>query len=139
MADYKSTPLLAFISGWTALEILIKESFESFKEVLTNEEDPSVRDMFFNRKNRNTKEPDEYTLMDKFILAVLKLFPSDVDDDCGKFSELKKIRNSIHYKEFSEPHLPVSELAILLRKYMHAYMTGLCALRERDALALDME
>lgn len=138
MTDYKSTPLLAFISGWTALEILIKDSFESFKEVLTNEEDPSVRDMFFNRKNRNTKEPDKYTLMDKFILAVLKLFPNDVDHDCGKFSDLKKIRNSIHYKEFSEPHLPVSELATFLRKYMHAYMTGSCALRERDASALDM-
>lgn len=138
MADYKNTPLLAFISGWTALEILIKDSFDFYKEVLTNEEDPSVRDMFLNRKNKNTKEPDEYTLMDKFILAVLKLFPSDVDDDCKKFSELKKLRNSIHYKEFSEPHLPVSELATFLRKYMHAYMTALWALREREASALDM-
>jgi hypothetical protein len=123
MADYKNTPLLAFISGWTALEILINKSFETYKEVLTKE--PSVRDMFLNRKNKNTKEPDEYTLMDKFILSVLKLFPSDVDDDCEKFSELKKLRNSIHNKEFSEPHLPVSELATFLRKYMHAYMTAL--------------
>lgn len=128
MADYKNTPLLAFISGWTALEILINKSFESYKEVLTNKEEPSVRDMFLNRKNKNTKEPDEYTLMDKFILSVLKLFPSDVDNDCEKFSELKKLRNSIHNKEFSEPHLPVSELATFLRKYMHGYVTALGAL-----------
>jgi hypothetical protein len=122
MADYKNTPLLAFISGWTALEILINKSFKTYKEVLTNEEEPSVCDMFLNRKNKNTKEQDKYTLMDKFILSVLKLFPSDVDDDCEKFSKLNKLRNSIHSKEFSEPHLPVSELATFLRKYMHAYM-----------------
>jgi hypothetical protein len=122
MTDYKNTPLLAFISGWTALEILINKSFQTYKEVLTNEEDPSVCDMFLNRKNKNTKEQDEYTLMDKFILSVLKLFPIDVDDDCEKFSKLKKLRNSIHSKEFSEPHLPVSELATFLKKYMHAYM-----------------
>jgi hypothetical protein len=123
MADYKNTPLLAFVSGWTALEILINKSFETYKEVLTNEEEQSVRDMFLDRKNKNTKKPNEYTLMDKFILAVLKLFPSDVDDDCKKFSELKKLRNSIHNKEFYEPHLPVSDLATILRKYMYAYVS----------------
>lgn len=122
MADYKNTPLLAFISGWTALEILINKSFKTYKEVLTNEKDPLVRDQFLRRKNQNTKELAEYILMDKFILSVLKLFPSDLDDDCEKFSKLKKLRNSIHSKEFSEPHLPVSELATLLIKYMQAYI-----------------
>jgi hypothetical protein len=122
MADYENTPLLAFISGWTALEILINKLFNIYKEVLTNEEDPSVRKEFIKRKNKNIKEADEYTLMDKFILSVLKLFPNDVEDDCEQFSKLKKLRNSIHNKEFSEPHLPVSELATFLRKYLHAYM-----------------
>lgn len=122
MADYENTPLLAFFSGWTALEILINKLFITYKEVLTNEEEPLVREDFISRKNKNIKEADVYTLMDKFILSVLKLFPSDVDEDCEKFSRLKKIRNSIHNKELSEPDLPVSELATFLRKYMHAYI-----------------
>lgn len=122
MTDNKNTPLFAFISGWTALEILINKSFAIYKEVLVNEEESSICKEFISRKNQNKKDADEYTLMDKFILAVLKLFPNDVDDDCEKFSALKKLRNSIHNKEFSEPDLPVSELATLLKKYMHAYM-----------------
>lgn len=122
MTDHKNTPLFAFISGWTAIEILINKSFNMYKEVLANEEELSICREFISRKNQNKKDVDEYTLMDKFILAVLKLFPNDVDDDCEKFSALKKLRNSIHNKEFSEPDLPVSELATLLKKYMHAYM-----------------
>lgn len=122
MADYNNTPLLAFISGWTGLEILVNKLFKTHKKLLNSENESLLREKFLERKNQNTKDPSEFTLMDKFILSVLKLFPDDIDDDCEKFSNLKKLRNSVHNKEFSQPDLPVNEIATLLIKYLRAYI-----------------
>jgi hypothetical protein len=122
MTDYKNTPLLTFISGWTAIEILINKLFKTHKQALTDDNESLLREKFLKRKNQSKKEPEEFTLMDKFILSSLTLYPNDIDDDCEKFSNLKNLRNLIHSKECSEAHLPVSEISSLLKKYMQAYI-----------------
>lgn len=121
MTDHNISPLLSFISGWTAMEIMINELFSIHKKELINEEESLVRKEFEKRKNKNKRGPVEYTLMDKFILSALKLFPRNIDDDCEIFSELNKLRNSIHYKEFSEANLPLSKIATLIKRYMQAH------------------
>lgn len=129
MSDYGTDRLKAFLSGWTAFEILIAKSFKTYEHAflspLTNAGQPTLRERFLERIKGVMK--DKYKLTDKFIAVTAVLFPgapdSEVQEDFKKFSQLKQLRDSIsHGEEFSEKDLPVHELASLLRKYVLAHI-----------------
>jgi hypothetical protein len=129
MTHYGPDRLKAFVSGWTALEILIEKSFKTYEQIflspLTNAEQPTLRERFLGRITDVMK--DKYRLTDKFLAVAAVLFPAvadaEVQEDYKKFCRLKGLRDSIfHGDEFSERDLPVHELAELLRKYLVAYI-----------------
>jgi hypothetical protein len=127
MADFESDRLMAFLSGWGALEILIQKSFTIYEEIflspLRSAGQPNLRDRFLRRVKEVMQ--GKYRLADKFIAITAVLFPDaskiTVDEDWKKFCRLKTIRDDIyHGKEFDVKELPIHELATLLRKYMLA-------------------
>ena len=129
MADYGTDRLKVFLSGWTALEILIAKAFKAYEHAffspLTNAGQPSLRERFLERIKGVMN--DKYRLTDKFVAVTAVLFPdapdSEIQEDFKKFSQLKQLRDSIfHGEEFSEKDLPVHELAALLRKYVLAHV-----------------
>jgi len=129
MADYEIDKLKAFLSGWAALEILISKSFINFEQAFlssfVNAEQPTLRERFLERIKVVMK--DKYRLHDKFMAVTVILFPDldecEVAKTCQKFHELKELRDSIfHGKQFIEEDLPVDEIALLLRKYIAAYI-----------------
>ncbi|MDN3510893.1 MAG: hypothetical protein NG784_06270 [Candidatus Jettenia sp.] len=129
MAEHGTDRLKAFLSGWTALEILIAKAFKVYEHAflfpLANADQPSLRKKFLERIKSVMK--DKYKLTDKFVAVAALLFPtapdSELQEDFEKFSRLKQLRDSIlHGDEFSENDLPVHELAALLRKYVLAHV-----------------
>ena len=127
MAEEGTDRLKAFLSGWTALEILIAKSFKSYEHAflspLTKGEQPTLRERFLERMKDVMK--DKYRLTDKFIAVTSVLFPDISDAEAQKnyedFCKLKALRDSIlHGESFSEKDLPVHDVAVLLRKYVVA-------------------
>gem|GEM_PF-879797 len=132
MADVKTgrlDRLRAFVSGWTALEILIGKAFKDYEEEflapLTKADHPTLRERFL-KQVRDVMQ-DKYSLADKFDVVAAALFrsapDSEVQDDCETFRKLKRIRNKVyHGEDYPERDLPVDELAGLLRKYVLGYV-----------------
>lgn len=127
MADRGADRLKVFLSGWTALEILIAKSFKAYESEFllpfTNAEQPSLRERFLGRIKDVMK--DKYRLTDKFIAVTVVLFPSMSTDDvskfCDEFERLKKIRDSVlHGEPFLEKDLPIEAMSGLLRKFILA-------------------
>lgn len=127
MADHGTDRLKAFLSGWAALEILIAKSFKRYEQEFlypfTDAEQPTLRERFLARIKDVMK--DKYRLTDKFIAVTAVLFPNIEDAEAERyyssFRKLKEYRDSIfHGDQFSENHLPVNEIAALLRKYVVA-------------------
>jgi len=110
LLDYNNNQLKAFISGWTAIEILIQKSFNQFGKMYVLTDLPATPSATISN----------YSLGEKFYSVAAVLFPDDVDQDSKKFYQLKKLRNSIHYDELLERDLPVHEVSMLLGKYMLA-------------------
>ena len=127
MAEDGTDRLKAFLSGWTALEILIAKSFKSYEHAflspLTKAGQPTLRERFLDRMK--VVMQDKYRLSDKFIAVTAVLFPDISDAEAQKnytdFCKLKSLRDSIlHGEVFSEKDLPVHDVAALLRKYVVA-------------------
>ncbi len=119
--------LKAFLSGWTALEILIAKSFkiyeQEFLSPFINGEHPMLRKRFLERIGVVMK--DKYSLVDKCTAVTAVLFPGidgvEAERNCEDFRKLKSFRDSIlHGEPFSEDELPVHEMTSLLRKYVVA-------------------
>ena len=97
MTDRGADRLKIFLSGWTALEILIAKSFKAYESEFllpfTNAEQPSLRERFLGRVKDVMK--DKYRLADKFIAVTAVLFPSMSTEDVSKlydeFEKLKKL------------------------------------------------
>ena len=87
-------------------------------------EQPTLRERFLEKLKGTMK--DKYRLTDKFLVVAAVLFPDSgdgsVENDFRQFSRMKTIRDSIlQGEEFSERDLPVSDLGLLLRKYLLAH------------------
>ena len=107
MADVGTDRLKAFLSGWTALEILIGKAFNTYEQVflspLKNAGQATLRDRFLDRIKVVMK--DKYRLTDKFVVVAAVLFPAipdiELEGDYETFCRLKKLRDSIsHGDEF---------------------------------------
>jgi hypothetical protein len=134
MTDRGADRLKIFLSGWTALEILIAKSFKAYESEFllpfTNAEQPSLRERFLGRVKDVMK--DKYRLADKFIAVTAVLFPSMSTEDVSKlydeFEKLKKLRDSIlHGEPFLERDLPIEAMSGLLRKFILARVAASAA------------
>lgn len=128
MAVYGREPFRVFVSGWTALEILIKKTFKDYEErffsTLAIPHQPDMAALFLDRIRKAMG--DKHNLIDRFTLVSSVLLPSqsaaEAAADLATFKRIKQQRDEIsHGGAFDERQLPVSELSDLLMKYLAAH------------------
>lgn len=116
--------LRAFISAWSALEILTNKVFPDYEEqfiagILDDHNSHGVNN-FLGRIKDVMK--DKYRLTDKFSL-VASFLSSEITEDIELFKSMKKMRDNIsHGKEFNEEALPVEDARKLASKYLKNHM-----------------
>lgn len=116
--------LRAFISAWSALEILTNKVFPVYEEQfiagIVDDHNSHGVNNFLGRIKDVMK--DKYRLTDKFSL-VASFLSSDITEDIELFKSLKKVRDNIsHGKEFDEEELPVEDARKLASKYLKNHM-----------------
>lgn len=128
MATYGREPFRVFISGWTALEILIQKTFKDYEErffsslAIPHQQEMAAK---FLARMRQTMS-DKHNLVDRFTLVSAVLLPSqetvEAETDLTTFKRIKQQRDKIaHGEAFDESSLPVDELSGLLMKYLAAH------------------
>ena len=128
MAAFGREPFRAFVSGWTALEILVKKSFKEYEsefyEGLTFPHQPELAQQFLERARASLGK--SLNVRDQFLAMSAVLLPqqstADAQADLDAFLAIKKQRDNIaHGGEFDEPRLPLADLNRLLMKYLAAH------------------
>lgn len=128
MATYGREPFRVFISGWTALEILIQKTFKDYEErffsTLAIPHQPEMAAKFLARMRQTMS--NKHNLLDRFTLVSAVLLPSqetgEAEADLATFKRIKVQRDEIaHGAAFEESFLPVDELSGLLMKYLAAH------------------
>lgn len=128
MATYGREPFRVFISGWTALEILIQKTFKDYEErffsTLAIPHQPEMAAKFLARMRQTMS--NKHNLVDRFTLVSAVLLPSQETDeaetDLATFKRIKQQRDQIaHGEAFDESRLPVDDLSCLLMKYLAAH------------------
>lgn len=116
--------LRAFISAWTALEILTNKIFsiyeEKFIDDIADDHNSHGVNQFLTRIKDVMK--DKYRLTDKFYL-IASFLSNEATEDIELFKSMKTIRDNIsHGKEFNEETLPVENARKLTAKYLMGHM-----------------
>jgi len=119
--------LRAFLSAWTASEILINKTFSSYEERFFQElnegDHPRARRQYLQRIRSVMK--DKHRLTDKFALIASVLCPEEADEDVEQFTQAKEIRDKLsHGQDVHEASLPVQPLQELARKYLRFHLSG---------------
>lgn len=131
MAAYGREPFRVFVSGWAALEILIKRTFKEYEErffsTLSIPHQPDMAELFLSRIRKTMG--DKHNLIDRFTLVSSVLLPSqttvEAEADVTIFKRIKQQRDDIaHGGAFDESQLPVQQLSDLLMKYLAAHATA---------------
>ncbi len=116
--------LRAFISAWSALEILTNKVFPVYEEKfiagIMNDHNSHGVNNFLDRIKYVMK--DKYRLVDKFSLMA-SFLSSEITKDIDLFKSMKKLRDNIsHGEEFDEEALPVEDARKLVSKYLKNHM-----------------
>jgi len=116
--------LRAFISAWSALEILTNKVFPVYEEKfiagIVDDHNSHGVNNFLERIKDVMK--DKYRLADKFSL-VASFLSSEITEDIQLFKSMKKVRDTIsHGEEFDEEALPVEDARKLASKYLKNHM-----------------
>lgn len=116
--------LRAFLSAWSALEILTNKAFPVYEEQfiagIMDDHNSCGVNSFLERIKDVMK--DKYRLTDKFSLLA-SFLSNEITDDIELFKSMKKMRDNIsHGKEFDEETLPVEDARKLASKYLRAHM-----------------
>jgi hypothetical protein len=116
--------LRAFISAWSALEILTHKVFPVYEKlfiagIMNDHSSYGVND--FMRRIKEVMR-DKYRLTDKFSL-VASFLSSEATEDIKLFKNMKKERDNIsHGNEFDEEALPVEDARKLASKFLMNHM-----------------
>ena len=128
MATYGREPFRVFVSGWAALEILIKKTFKEYEERFFGDvQIPHQRDLadqFLSRIRQSMAK--NLNVLDQFLVVSSVLLPAQdsesAEADLSIFKRIKKLRDDIaHGSAFDESQLPIVELSNLLMKYLAAH------------------
>ena len=116
--------LRAFVSAWSALEILTNKVFPVYEKQfiagIMDDHNPHGVNDFLARIKEVMR--DKYRLTDKFSL-VASFLSNEISDDIKLFKSMKNIRDGIlHGKEFDEEALPVEDARKLASKYLRHHM-----------------
>lgn len=116
--------LRAFISAWSAIEILTNKVFPVYEEKfiagIVDDHNSDGVNNFLDRIKDVMK--DKYRLTDKFSL-IASFLSTEITEDIELFKSMKKERDNIsHGKEFDEEALPVEDARKLASKYLKNHM-----------------
>ncbi|MDZ7759477.1 MAG: hypothetical protein U5L00_04375 [Desulfovermiculus sp.] len=116
--------LRAFMSAWSALEILTNKVFHVYEEKfiagIVDDHNSHGVNNFLERIKDAMK--DKYRLTDKFSL-VASFLSIEITEDIELFKSMKRVRDNIsHGKEFDEETLPVEDARKLASKYLKNHM-----------------
>lgn len=115
--------LRAFMSAWSALEILTNKVFHVYEEkfiagIVDDHNSHGVN----NLERIKDAMKDKYRLTDKFSL-VASFLSIEITEDIELFKSMKRVRDNIsHGKEFDEETLPVEDARKLASKYLKNHM-----------------
>jgi hypothetical protein len=117
--------LRAFVSAWSALEILTNKVFPVYEEKfitgIKNDRNSYGVNNFLERIKVVMK--DKYRLADKFSLMA-SFLSNEITEDIELFKRMKEMRDNIsHGKEFNEETLPVEDARKLASKYLKNHMS----------------
>jgi hypothetical protein len=128
MAAYGREPFRAFVSGWAALEILVKKTFREYEDEfyggLTSPHQPALAAQFIRRARESLGRG--LNVRDQFLAMSAVLLPrqstAEAQGDLDAFLAIKKQRDDIaHGADFDEAALPIQEVNRLLTKYLAAH------------------
>lgn len=118
--------LRAFLSAWTALEILVNKLFSRYEEALFEDLSlgrPDPMPQYLNQIKQAMSS--RYRLRDKFTVISSALDPAGAAADLADFETAKKLRDSLsHGEELSDDALPLEITSALLRKYLALHLNA---------------
>ena len=114
--------LRRFISGWSALEILINKVFSEYEKLFIQNligTAPTGHTQRYFDRIRNVMQ-GKYRITDKFVILVACLGDNEsIESDIESFEFIKEKRDSLfHGNVIDESSLPINEIVILLKKYL---------------------
>lgn len=122
MLNQADDQLRAFLLGWTALEVFVNKTFNQYERKLFEDitsQTPSISNYI---KRVLDVMKGKYGLADKFGLIAGLLSEQTCEEDVRRFRDIKKIRDTIH-EGIQESALPVSDLQVLLSKYLNLHLS----------------
>jgi hypothetical protein len=117
--------LRAFLSAWSALEILVSKLFayyeRRFFDAIVSASSPAGQRQHMGRIREVMKS--KYRLGDRFALLASQLDPTSSDADIVSFSATKKQRDDLlHGDEIDERQLRLLDAQRLARKYLRLHL-----------------
>jgi hypothetical protein len=115
----------AFVSAWSALEILIGKLFPIYQSLLDAElhaanQSPGLR-MYLDRVT--AVMGDKHNLADKFAVLSIYLDDDGGEKDVGVFKGLKRFRDRLsHGEDIEEGELPTKDVQRLFDKYLRSHL-----------------
>ena len=128
--DRNTDSFRAFISAWSAMEILVNKIFDVYESKLIEELSkisaaPGLK-QYLNRISDVMK--GKYSLADKFSVISIFLNEENGMDDITTFKKIKKVRDNIfHGHDVPEISLPVTEIQDLFEKYFRNHVDRISA------------
>lgn len=122
--DKEAGKLHSFISGWSALEILVNKTFKAtyktaWSETIRRAASPPVT-LILDRVDQVMT--DKYSLIDKFMIVAVFLDPGNASDT-EKFKKTKAARDKIfHEGEASISAQIIEDAQYLARKYLFLHL-----------------
>jgi hypothetical protein len=118
--------LRRFISGWSALEILVNKVFSEYEKLfiqnLIGTAPTGHTQRYFDRIRYVMQ--DKYRITDKFVIVVACLGENEsTESDIDDFESIKEKRDSLlHGNLIDESSLPINETIRLLKKYLSRHI-----------------
>jgi hypothetical protein len=112
----------AFISCWTALELLVNAIFPEYEKDLFTRltEGASATNQHFYKRIAVVMQ-GKYGLVDKFALVASELLPESAEADLETFKRIKIVRDTLFHGSFHQDSgLPVEDSQELVKKYLLA-------------------
>jgi hypothetical protein len=123
--DRNANKFRAFVSAWSAMEILINKTFQQYENELIAEVSkitiaPGLK-KYLSRNSEVMK--GKYSLVDKFAVISIFLNGEKGEDDITLFDSIKKVRDNVfHGQDVVETSLPIRELHGLFEKYFSKHI-----------------
>ncbi len=125
MLNQGDDQLRAFLLGWAALEMFVNKTFKHYESTFIEglkPGHPSVSNYL--QRVRDVME-SKYRLSDKFgVIAGLLSDEQTYEEDVGHFRDIKRVRDKLfHGEDIQKQTLPVSDLQMLLSKYLSLHLS----------------